>query len=398
MPPRIIPIQRAGVAAATPDPGRDTLKGRGTAVAMPHRFEPGTREAFDDGWDTLDEAARVRGAAPPPTTTVTHEQARTLLTRNSSPDIPFTLSLNPYRGCEHGCIYCYARPTHAYLDLSPGLDFETRLVAKINAASVLQRELARPGHQASCIAIGSITDAYQPIERELRITRAVLQVLGDCAHPYALITKSAGVLRDLDLIAPAAHAGRAWVSVSITTLDAQLARTLEPRAAAPQRRLDVVRRLASAGVPVGVNVAPIIPFINDGDIEAIIQAAADAGACSVHHTVLRLPWEVAPLFRQWLQVHVPERAARVMARVQDLHGIDPSQRAAQQGRAARDYDASFGQRLHGVGPWADLIRQRIAKARARAGLSPSGFMALDCRAFRPPAVAPAVDARQGSLF
>ena len=398
MPSRIIPIQRLGVAAAVPDTGRNALKGRGTAVAIPHRFEPSAREAFDDGWDTLDEAALARGEAPPPATTVTHEQARSLLTRNSSQDIPFTLSLNPYRGCEHGCIYCYARPTHAYLDLSPGLDFETRLVAKINAASVLQRELARPGHQASCIAIGSITDAYQPIERELRITRAVLQVLGDCAHPYALITKSAGVLRDLDLIGPAARAGRAWVSVSITTLDAQLARTLEPRAPAPQRRLETVRRLAAAGVPVGVNVAPIIPFINDGDIEAIIQAAADAGARSIHHTVLRLPWEVAPLFRQWLQVHAPERAARVMARVQDLHGIVAEQRVAQHGRPARDYDARFDQRMHGTGPWAELIRQRVAKARARAGLNQPGLTALDASAFRPPVVPPAPDARQGTLF
>ncbi|SCC91340.1 conserved hypothetical protein [Thiomonas sp. X19] len=398
MPAKTIPIHRAAVAAAVPDPGRAALKGRGTAVPIAHRFEHNARDAFDDGWGTLDEDVLTRGEAPPPATTVTHEQARSLLTRNSSPDIPFTLSLNPYRGCEHGCIYCYARPTHAYLDLSPGLDFETRLVAKINAASVLERELARPGHQASSIAIGSITDAYQPIERELRITRAVLQVLGDCAHPYAIITKSAGVLRDLDLIAPAAQTGRAWVSVSITTLDAPLARILEPRAAAPQRRLEVVRRLALAGVPVGVNVAPIIPFINDGEIETIIQAAVEAGARSIHHTVLRLPWEVAPLFRRWLEVHVPERAARVMARVQDLHGIVPAQRAAHHGRPARDYDASFGQRMHGTGPWADLIRQRIAKASARAGLRAGGLTALDCSAFRPPCSVRAVDARQGMLF
>lgn len=395
MPTRIIPI----IPAMPSGHGPSSRKGRGTTVRIAHRFERDNRDVFDDGWATLGDEAQAAEQAPPPATSVTEERVKSLLTRNTSPDIPFALSLNPYRGCEHGCIYCYARPTHSYLDLSPGLDFETRLIAKVNAASVLERELARPGYAPSPIAIGSVTDAYQPIERRLRITRAVLQVLGDCAHPYTVITKSAGIERDIDLIAPAAQAGRAWVSVSITTLDGALARILEPRAASPARRLQAVRALSGAGIAVGVNVAPIIPFINDSDIEHIVEAAARAGASSVHHTVLRLPWEVAPLFRQWLETHFPARAARVMARVQDLHGIEAAQRTPHAGHTARDYDARFGQRMHGTGPWADLIRQRIAKVSARCGLPRGGLPALNCSAFRRPAAWQAVgDARQASLF
>jgi len=311
---------------------------------------------------------------------VTQEQARSLLAANDSPDIPFDRSINPYRGCEHGCSYCYARPTHSYLNLSPGLDFETRLFAKVNAAELLRAELSRPGYRPSPVNIGSATDAYQPIERRLRLTRAVLEVLTACEHPFTIVTKSAGIERDLDLIAPAARRGQAAVFLSVTTLDGALARRLEPRAAAPARRLQAVARLAGAGVPVGVNVAPIIPFVNEPEIERIVDAAAAAGAASIHYTVLRLPWEVAPLFRAWLDQHLPERAARVMARVRDMRG-------------GKDYDADFAHRMKGQGPWAELIGQRVRRAAARHGL-PRERVTLDCSRFRPPAR----DAAQQTLF
>ena len=352
------------------------IKGRGTSVRIAHRFERDVREAVDDGW----EAPAEDGTAPPPATTVTEERVKSILARNISPDVPFDVSINPYRGCEHGCIYCYARPTHGYLNLSPGLDFETRLVAKVNAAEQLRIELARPGYRPSPINIGAITDAYQPVERRLRLTRGVLEVLTACEHPFTLVTKSAGVERDLDLIAPAARRGQALVFISITTLEGDLARRLEPRAAAPARRLQAVRRLAEAGVPVGVNIAPIIPFVNEPEIERIVEAAAQAGAASIHYTVLRLPWEVAPLFRQWLQQHLPERAARVMARVQDLRG-------------GKDYDADFSTRMKGSGPWAELIRQRVRKAAARHALTGERVV-LDTSRFRPPRF----DAAQRELF
>ena len=358
------------LAAPTP------LKGRGTPVRIAHRFVAEQREACDDGWEPPAE----EGAPPPPPTEVREERATSLLCVNDSPDVPFELSINPYRGCEHGCVYCYARPTHGYLNLSPGLDFETRLVAKVNAVELLRAELRRPSHRPSPVAIGTATDAYQPIERRLRITRALLELLGDCAHPYTVVTKSAGIERDLDLIAPAARRGQAMVFVSVTTLDAALARRLEPRAAAPARRLQAVRRLAEAGVPVGVNVAPVIPFVNEPEIERIAAAAAAAGARSLHYTVLRLPWEVAPLFRQWLAQHLPERAARVMARVQEMRG-------------GKDYAADFATRMKGRGIWAELIRQRIDKAAARHGLARQG-VALDAGRFRPPSA----DAAQGRLF
>ncbi|HWH75517.1 MAG TPA: PA0069 family radical SAM protein, partial [Methylibium sp.] len=316
-------------------------------------------------------------------TEVREERVRSILSANDSPDVPFEWSVNPYRGCEHGCSYCYARPGHAWLNLSPGLDFETRLVAKVNAAERLRAELARPGHRPSPINVGSVTDAYQPIERRWGLTRAVLQVLTACEHPFTLITKSAGIERDLDLIAPAARRRQALASISITTLDADLARRLEPRAAAPQRRLQAVRRLAEAGVPVGVNLAPVIPFVNEPEIERVAAAAAEAGAQSLHYTVLRLPWEVAPLFRQWLEQHLPERAARVMARVQEMRG-------------GRDYDADFATRMRGSGVWAELIRQRIDRAAAQHGLA-RRMPALDASRFRPPAAA-APDSGQASLF
>lgn len=326
-----------------------------------HRFSGTQREAVLApsvvGFDEIDELESERAADEPsrPSTVVTVEQSRSILSRNDSPDIPFTWSINPYRGCEHGCIYCYARPTHSYLNLSPGLDFETRLLAKGNAAELLRRELSRASYEPSPINIGSATDPYQPVEREYRITRSVLEVLHACQHPFTIVTKSSGVERDLDLLSQAGRRGQAYVMVSITTLDAALCRRLEPRAAAPHRRLQTVRRLADAGVPVGVNVAPIIPFLNEPEIERIVEAAVKAGAQGIHYTVVRLPWEVKPLFEEWLAHHVPERAARIMARIRELRG-------------GKDYDADFSLRMKGEGVWAQLIAQRVRKAAARHGL------------------------------
>ncbi|MEO7127258.1 MAG: PA0069 family radical SAM protein, partial [Rhodoferax sp.] len=322
------------------------IKGRGAATRIAHRFERDARDAFDDGWGTLEEGADAPAA--PPTTQVTFEDAKSALTHNESPDIYFDYGLNPYRGCEHGCVYCYARPTHSYLGLSPGLDFETRIIAKRNVAAVLARELATPRYVPRMIALGTVTDAYQPVERELRLTRGVVEVLHQCQHPFAVVTKGSGVERDLDLIAPMAQAGLAAVYVTITTLDAKLARILEPRAAAPYRRLRTIRTLADAGVPVGVSVAPQIPFVNE-DMEQVLAAAWEAGARTAFYTVLRLPWELSPLFREWLELHYPQRAARVMARVQDMRG-------------GRDYDSDFATRMKGKGLWADLIRQRFERA------------------------------------
>lgn len=370
------------MSKAASEPTPSPIKGRGTPLRIAHRYERLAREGGDDGWAPLEgeeDAADAEGP-PPPATTVREEQVASILSRNQSPDIPFDLAINPYRGCEHGCSYCYARPTHSYLDLSPGLDFETRLVAKVNAAEVLRRELAKRGHVVTPICIGSATDAYQPIERGLRITRAVLEVLCACEHPFTITTKSAGIERDLDLIAPAARRGQAQVFISVTTLDARLSRRLEPRAASPQRRLLAVRRLAEAGVPVDVNLAPVIPFVNEPEIEAIVAAAAEAGARAMHYTVLRLPWEVAPLFRQWLDQHLPDRAARVMARVQEMRG-------------GKDYEADFATRMKGHGVWSELIRQRIHKAAAKHGMTRERHP-LDGSRFRPPAG----DEAQGALF
>jgi DNA repair photolyase len=355
-----------------PDPRRSQAphKGRGTMTQLAHRFEDVARERTAEPDAETDAAPQEgsAGAALPPTT-VTPEQARSILSHNDSPDIPFTWAVNPYRGCEHGCIYCYARPTHSYLNLSPGLDFETRLVAKVNAAALLRRELSRPGYVPSPINIGSATDAYQPIEREWRLTRGVLEVLGACGHAYTLVTKSGIVVRDIDLLAAAAARAQTYVMVSVTTLDDALSRTLEPRASAPQRRLQTVRRLVDAGVPVGVNVAPIIPFLNEPEIEQIVDAAAHAGAQAIHYTVVRLPWEVKPLFEEWLSHHVPQRAARIMARVRELRG-------------GKDYDADFRLRMKGEGVWAQLIAQRVRKAAARHGLGHAGPV-LDMSRFDP---------------
>ena len=345
------------------------LKGRGVGHRQPHRFERDARNAFDDGWGTVD--AQSEAQAPSPVTEVRFEDARSAITRNASPDIGFNQGLNPYRGCEHGCIYCYARPSHSYLGLSPGLDFETRLIAKRNLAEVLRAELVHPRYQPEMIAVGTVTDAYQPVERELCLARAALGVLCRARHPFSIVTKGSGVERDLDLIAPMGAQNLARVYVTITTLDAKLARILEPRAAAPHRRLRTLRTLAEAGVPVGVSVSPQIPFINE-DMEQVLAAAYEAGARRAFYQVLRLPWELAPMFRQWLELHYPDRAARVMARVQDLHG-------------GKDYQADFATRMKGQGVWADLLRQRFEKACRRIGYPP-GRLALDVCSFTPAAL------------
>jgi DNA repair photolyase len=375
-----MPGPRRVVELVESKPAPEALKGRGTAWALPHRFSSQLHEQFDDGWGTLEQAADE--STLPPSTQIIEEQVRSILSPNDSPDIGFDLSINPYRGCEHGCIYCYARPTHSYLNLSPGIDFETRIVAKLNAAERLREAFARKGYQAKMLNLGSVTDAYQPAERRLRITRAVVEVLAEHQHAFSVITKSALVERDLDLIAPMARERLAAVYVSITTLDPELARVLEPRAAAPLRRLRTIETLARAGVPVGVSVSPVIPFVNEPELEHILDAAAVAGASRAFSVLLRLPWEVSPLFQQWLQQHVPERAARVMARVREMRG-------------GRDNDARFGSRMTGQGVWAQLLRQRFDKACARLGLNRERIE-LDLRRFQPPAATP--DAAQASLF
>ena len=378
-------------------------KGRGAVSNLQGRYEVDTREPIDDGWshddsshddsshddsshdDSSHDGGPTRTGHDATETTparlqthVTPEHAKTILSRNPSPDIPFNVSLNPYRGCEHGCVYCFARPSHSYLGLSPGLDFETRLFAKVNAAELLRRELARPGYVPESIALGVNTDAYQPCERQYGITRQVLEVLRECAHPVGLITKSSLIERDIDILAPMARQNLALAAITLTTLDPVISRTLEPRAAAPARRLRTIRTLVEAGIPCSVSVAPIIPFVTEPDIEKILQAAAEAGATSAHYTVLRLPWEVNTLFHQWLEAHFPDRAQRVMNRVREMRG-------------GKDYDADFATRMHGEGVWADLIRQRFTKAAEKYGLGVNArrHERLDCAQFIRPRVVPA---------
>lgn len=343
---------------------RVVIRGRGAVSQPPGRFASESRTRcgepdFDDG-----------AVEPPPRTRTSDEVARRIINRNDSPDIFFSLSVNPYRGCEHGCTYCYARAGHAYLGLSPGLDFETRLSAKRNAAQCLRRELAARAYRCEPLCIGTATDCYQPIERRLRITRELVEILATCRHPFSLITRSALVERDLDLIGPAAEAGTAAVYVSVTTLDSELARAWEPRAPAPWRRIETIRRLAAAGVPVGVMVAPVVPFLNDVDIETVIAAAAEAGARSAHYTVLRLPHEVVDVFSDWLRERYPERAARVLARIRDLRGGEL-------------HDSRFHYRMRGEGVWGELIAQRFHRALRRHGLC-SARADLRTDLFRPP--------------
>jgi DNA repair photolyase len=354
----------------------EAIKGRGAASHIAHRFERDARAAFDDGWSTLDEShAQPHDKLR---TEVTFEEAKSIVSSNESPDVYFERSINPYRGCEHGCIYCYARPNHGYVNLSPGLDFETKIIAKRNIADVLRKELGARRYQPRLIAIGTATDCYQPVERELRLTRSVIELFHETNHAFSLVTKSSGVERDIDLIAPMAARGLATIHVTITTLDAELTRKLEPRAAAPHRRLRVLKALSEAGIPCGVSLAPQIPFLTD-DIEQVLEAAWDAGARSAFYHVLRLPWEVSPLFREWLQVHYPQRAERIMARIHDMRG-------------GKDYDADFATRMKGKGPWAELIGQRFNKAARKLGFNRERLV-LDESQFRPPA-----QGGQGMLF
>ena len=352
------------------------------------RYEQWTREAIDDGWGNggiIGAGGRGTAENDEPDTGLTwktqaiEEHAKTILSRNRSPDVPFSVSLNPYRGCEHGCIYCFARPTHSYLGLSPGLDFESKIFAKVNAPELLRRELAKQSYVPEPIALGVNTDAYQPCERRLRLTRRVLEVLRECEHPVALISKSSLMERDIDLLSDMASRRLAVAAVTITTLDPTVARTLEPRATAPARRLQTIRTLTDAGIPVGVSVAPVIPFVTEPDLERVLTAAAEAGTVNAGYVMLRLPWEISPLFRQWLEAHFPDRAARIMNRVRDLRG-------------GKDYDSSFGKRMRGEGIWADLIRQRFDKTVERLGLSAHSrrFKGLDSSRFRPPSVGPVV--------
>ena len=356
----------------------DVIKGRGSTGYLPGRFAVTTAQAEDDGWHERDREDEI---ASSPATRVTEERARSIISRNQSPDIPFQQSLNPYRGCEHGCSYCFARPTHAYLDLSPGLDFETRIFAKTNAPELLRKELAKPGYQCSPIALGINTDAYQPTERRLGLTRRIIEVLAETRHPFSLITKNALVERDLDLLTPMAREHLVQVYFSITTLDNHLSARLEPRASAPHSRLRAVRRLSEAGIPVGVMFAPVIPWVNDAELEAVLEAARDAGADSAGYVLLRLPHEVSPLFRDWLQTHLPQRAEHVMSTIQQLRG-------------GKDYDARFGKRFSGDGVYAELLARRFDLAYRRLGFDRRRHQGLDVSKFVPPRP----PSPQGELF
>jgi DNA repair photolyase len=344
---RLAPRDPAAQIGHRLDP--DRRRGRGATINPDGRFEPTTRVAEDDGWGTL-------GELPPFKTEVAVEKPRTIITRNDSPDISFDRSINPYRGCEHGCVYCFARPSHAYLGLSPGLDFESKLTAKPDAAALLEKELSAPGYQPRTIAIGTNTDAYQPIEKRLRIMRGLLEVLDRFNHPVGIVTKSALVERDIDILGPMAERGLAKVAVSITTLDPKLARTMEPRAASPARRLATIRKLSEAGIPVTVLVAPVIPAVNDAEIERILDAAYANGAREAGYVLLRLPLEVKDLVQDWLLTNYPDKLRHVMSLVRSTRG-------------GKDYDASWGQRQLGSGPYAWMIGRRFELAAERLGFN-----------------------------
>ncbi|HKW38511.1 MAG TPA: PA0069 family radical SAM protein, partial [Burkholderiales bacterium] len=337
---------------------KPAIKGRGAPDNPRGRFERLERRRDDD--DQPD---------PHPHTVITLQQARSIISRNDSPDLPFRQSINPYQGCEHGCVYCYARPTHSYLGLSPGLDFETKLFGKENAAELLRAELSRPDYRPELISLGANTDPYQPAERRHRITRGILEVLLEFHHPVGIVTKGSLIERDLDLLGPMAEEGLVQVFISIGTLDGEIARTLEPRAAAPYRRVETVRRLSGAGVPCGVFVAPVIPFLNDKDMEAVLEAVAAAGACSASFTLLRLPWEVKDLFKSWLERHHSLKAAHVMARIRDMRG-------------GRENDPEFGSRMKGEGQYAELLRKRFDVACRRLGLNADKRYHVDTAKFR----------------
>jgi DNA repair photolyase len=342
-------------------------KGRGAPSNIVGRFEVWNRESDDDGWfqDPGDEPLRLK--------TIIHiEHAKSVISRHNSPDVGFSQSINPYRGCSHGCVYCFARPTHAYLGLSPGLDFETRLSAKVNAAEKLREEIAKPSYKCEPLTIGVNTDAYQPIERQQKITRSILEVASETNHPVSLITKSALIERDLDLLAPMAKKKLVGVTLSITTLDDHLSMKMEPRTSAPARRLLAVKRLTEAGIPVNVNVAPVIPFLTDSELEAIMEASAKAGAISAGYVLVRLPWEVRPIFKEWLEKHFPLKADHVMSRIRDMRG-------------GRENDPNFGSRMVGQGAFAELLAQRFRKAVTRFGLDRPDYD-LDCNLFVPPSL------------
>ena len=339
-------------------------RGRGAVGNPAGRFEVRTVDPFDDGWSrTREEPAKL-------VTEVREEFARTILSKNSSPDIPFDVSINPYRGCEHGCIYCFARPTHSFLDLSPGLDFESKLVAKPNGPELLRTALRKPGYEPRPIALGTNTDPYQPIERDYSLTRKILEVLQEFRHPATIVTKSAMVLRDLDLLQSMAAAGRIHVYLSVTTLDRSLAGTMEPRAATPEKRLDALAELTAAGVPCGVLAAPMIPALNDHELERILEAARDRGVTQAGYILLRLPHEVAPLFEEWLNTHYPAKAAHVLSVMRQMRG-------------GALYRAEWGRRMRGSGPFADLLRTRFETACRRLGLNRER-PTLDTAAFRVP--------------
>ncbi|MCE2759841.1 MAG: PA0069 family radical SAM protein [Acetobacteraceae bacterium] len=352
-------------------------KGRGAVSNPPVRFKPARREAFDDGWATLEQSF---AELPPLPTSLTEDRAKSALSYNESPDLGFDRSINPYRGCEHGCIYCYARPSHAYLGFSPGLDFETRLMFKPDIAALLEKELRKPGYQPRPIALGANTDPYQPVERQLGLTRAVLEVLDRFSHPVTIVTKSAGVLRDVDILQRLAVRNLVRVCLSVTTLDPALARIMEPRAATPARRLQAMRELTAEGVPTAILAAPMIPAVNDMELEKLLEQGAAAGATSAGYVLLRLPLEIKQLFEEWLARHMPDRAARVLSLIRQTRG-------------GALYDSRFGQRQTGSGPYAELLARRFAVAMRRLGLEKrgGGTGALDCTRF-------AVPGAQMSLF
>jgi DNA repair photolyase len=358
-PPAPLPPARAG----EPLVDRERRRGRGSLSNATGRYEPLARVAFDDGWQGLEDL-------PPFKTTVTADTTRKIVTRNDSPDISFDRSINPYRGCEHGCVYCFARPTHAYLGLSPGLDFESKLFMKPNAPELLERELSAPNYVPKVIAIGTNTDPYQPIERRYKIMRRILEVLDSAGHPVGIVTKSALVLRDLDILARMAKRDLVKVALSVTTLDAQLARTMEPRAATPPRRLDALRQLVKAGVPATVMVAPVIPALNDDEIERILEAVAAAGVRHAGYVLLRLPLEVRDLFREWLMTNFPDRYRHVFKLIRDMRG-------------GKDYDSTFGQRQTGTGPIAWMIGRRFEVACEKLGFNASKHK-ITTEHFRPP--------------
>lgn len=341
----------------------DRRRGRGAGLNTSGRFEPTHRTLEDDGWNSLEDLPEFR-------TDVQVEKPRSIISRNDSPDIPFDRSVNPYRGCEHGCIYCFARPTHAYMGLSPGLDFEAKLFAKPDAAKLLERELAKPGYKVRPIAIGTNTDPYQPIEKEWRIMRQLLEVLSACNHPVMIVTKSALVTRDIDILAPMAEKGLAKVGLSVTTLDRKLARLMEPRAATPVKRIEAIRALSGAGIPTTIMVAPVIPALNDHEIERILDSGKAAGADYASYVLLRLPLEVSPLFRDWLLRNYPDRYRHVMSLVRSMRG-------------GKDYDAEFGKRMKGAGPYAWQIGRRFEMAAKRLELNVTK-RPLNCDLFVPP--------------